>query len=297
MFNRSIAVLALAAVMTGCAVPTARLAPKAPAKAPAAAKAAPKAAAAKAAAVAPAAKAPRPSVTLIRGEELAQGLNEQAFDGELGAARGAIAAELAAKGLALPEGIAGGGYRLQAARPAVLGVTIVRGADGTAAGRVVARDAAGDAAVVEGVKGAGGELGRGVAVGADGGAAAFEGAKSADGAAAGRVVAKDAKGNAVAAEGVKSKDGAELGRWVAVGADGAKAGAEGWNDGKGNSGGTEVWTKGDVVVARRWVKAANGDAVLETVLIDKKAGTMAYSITAYLGGKLTTATATVKIAG
>lgn len=147
----------------------------------------------------------RPEVAVIRGEELAEGLNEDAYAAELDEARGAIVTELASQGLAAPDAIlASGGYRLQAAGAGLVAVGVK-----THAG------------------------------------------------AAGVLAAKDVQGNTLAAGGIKLADGASFGKWV--------------------------------------VEGANGDAVLEHAIVNKRTKTLTYQVTAVIGGRLVSASATIRL--
>lgn len=251
MSNRLIAVAAAAAILTGCATPNARLAPAAGEK-----EARVKSAGATLAA---AAKQARPAADAIRGEELAEGLNDDAYAAEIDQARGAIVAELAAQGLAAPDAImaSGGGYRLQAAGDGVVAVGVIGGKS-------------------------------------DQGAWLAGGAKSDQGQVAG-LVSKDAKGNTFVAGGIKTADGAAFGKWVVEGANGGALGADGWKDGKGNSGGLGFLKLGDLIIAKRWLKGANGDAVIEHAIVNKRTKSMTYQVTAVIDGKLVSASATVKL--
>ena len=249
MFNRLIAL----------AAPNARLAPDTAGKEVRVKSAA--------ATLAAAAKKARPAAEALRGEELVEGLNEDASAGEIEQARGAIVTELAAQGLAAPDAIlASGGYRLQGVGDGLVavGVRTDEGAFGAIGGK------------------------------SDQGAWLAGSAKSDQGQVAG-LVSKDAKGNTFVAGGIKLADGASFGKWVVEGANGGALGADRWKDGKGNSGGLGFLKLGDLIIAKRWLKGANGDSVIEHALVNKRTKTMTYQVTAVINGKLVSASATVKL--
>ncbi|MDB5102253.1 MAG: hypothetical protein JWM80_6674 [Cyanobacteria bacterium RYN_339] len=214
-------------------------------------------------------KAPQPTVTLIRDTEFAANANDHQYDEQISAARQAIAGEMVKQGLTVPDTLAT--RHVAATSAKVTAVKVVQGPNGGAAAVVAAKGPDGKAIVV--------------------------GAKDGNGNAIVAGAAKGTNGAAAAGVAVKGADGGEAGRWVATDGNGTVAWGAGAKDANGNAIGGTVVTKDGNVVASRWLKAANGDALLETLAYNPHTHVLVYSLTALVNGKLTTASATVVLPG
>jgi hypothetical protein len=204
---------------------------------------------------------------VIIDSQFSRELNEHKFDGEIAAARQAIAGEMAKQGLEVPAELSTR-HLAAAASAKVTSVKIVaaKGPNGGEAGVVAAK-------------------------GADGSAAVAAGAKDAKGNAVVAGAAKDGNGAGVAYEGVKGANGGAAGQWVATDGQGGAVWGAAAKDPQGNAIGATVLTKDGKVMAQRWIKGANGNALLESAVYDPKTHILVYSITALINGKPITATA------
>jgi hypothetical protein len=259
----------------------------------------------------------RPSVTPIRNTAFAANLNDHQYDDQIVAARQAIAGEMVKQGLQVPAELATRHVAATTARVTAVKITGPNGGTLTAAkatgpnggsiGAVKAVGPNGGTVTAIGAKGPnggevaaigakgpnGGEAGVIAAKGPDGGKAIVAGAKDANGNAVVAGAAQGPNGGAVAFEGAKGANGAEAGKWVATDGNGTTAMGAAATDGQGNAMGGSVVTKDGKVVAQRWIKAADGNALLETVAYDPATHVLVYSLTALVNGKPVTATATV----
>lgn len=230
---------------------------------------------------------------VIFTNQFSQDLNDHKYDGELAAARQAIAGELTKQGLEVPAELATRHLAAtSSAKVTSVKVVTAQGPNGGKAGAVDVKGPNGGEVAAAGVKGPnGGAAGVVAAKGPDGAAVVAAGAKDGKGNAVVAGAAKDGNGAGVAYEGVKGANGGAAGQWVATDGQGGAVWGAAAKDPQGNAIGATVLTKDGKVMAQRWIKGANGNALLESAVWDPKTHLLVYSITALINGKPITATA------